>query len=356
MPVPRTILAPGYDVPRLIIGGWQVAEGHSESAVDRPRLFGLWEQLAEEGLNTFDCADIYTGVESLIGEFIRFAGGRRIQVHTKFVPDLDVLARINRQYVSRIIDRSLSRLGVETIDLVQFHWWDHAIPGYVETASWLDELRRAGKIRHLGVTNMDVPRLAALVDAGMPIVSNQVQYSVLDHRPEHGMADCCLPARVGLLCYGTVAGGFLSERWIGQADRAESLENRSLVKYRLIIDECGGWESFQRLLGVLRGIAVRHRVTIASVAQRYVLEKPAVAAAIVGMRSEASATAGIGTFGFALDDADRAAIATVLGTAPGPEGDVYGLERIPGGRHAAIMRYNLNEDRGDGGSGQAPRR
>lgn len=79
----------------------------------------------------------------------------RVQLHTKFVPDLSELAIVDSRYVTDIIDRSLQRLATERLDLVQFHWWDFSVPRYVETAFELDKLRRAGKIAHVGVTNFD---------------------------------------------------------------------------------------------------------------------------------------------------------------------------------------------------------
>src|SRR5258708_5213132 len=135
----------------------------------------------DAGITTFDCADIYTGVERLIGSFRRAypAHAKQVQIHTKFVPDLSDLRSIDRVQVEAIIDRSLTRLGQERLDLVQFHWWDLAMPRYVETALELDRLRRAGKIARIGVTNFDTPRLQELVDAGIPITSHQVQYSLV---------------------------------------------------------------------------------------------------------------------------------------------------------------------------------
>lgn len=335
----RVALAPDYRVPPVIIGGWQFSAGHSGTAVERDQLFRRWERMVEQGLDTFDCADIYTGVETLIGDFMR-ATGRRVQVHTKFVPDRSALAAIDKPYVERIVDRSLARLGVERLDLVQFHWWDYGVPGMVETAGWLDELRRAGKIRLLGVTNMDTERLRVLLDAGVPVASIQVQYSVLDRRPAAGMAALCLERGVSLLCYGTVAGGFLAETWRGAPDPVAQ-DNRSLVKYRLIIEECGGWPAFQRLLEGLAEVAGRHRASLSAVATRWTLDQAAVVAAIVGMRSDQSVASALRVLDLELDQHDRETIAAVL--PPAPPGDVYDLERVPGGAHAAIMRYELNK-------------
>src|SRR5438876_10870341 len=141
-------------------------------------------RFVEAGITTFDCADIYTGVEALIGSFRRAypSLARGVQVHTKFVPDVSELNTLERRYVEAIIDRSLRRLGMECLDLVQFHWWDFALPRYVDTALELDRLRRAGKIARLGVSNFDTRHLQELVAAGVPVVAHQLQYSLRDER------------------------------------------------------------------------------------------------------------------------------------------------------------------------------
>jgi len=297
----------------------------------------------EAGITTFDCADIYTGVELLIGSFRRAypAHAKQVQVHTKFVPDLSDLRSLDRAQVEAIIDRSLTRLGQERLDLVQFHWWDFAVPRYVETALELDRLRRAGKIARIGVTNFDTPRLEELVDAGIPITAHQVQYSLVDDRPTHGMVAYCRSQRIALLCYGTVCGGFLSERWLGKPAPSD-LANRSLAKYRLIIEDFGGWDLFQELLETLGRIAAAHGTDIASVATRAILDRNQVAAAIVGAvnTSHLPAHAGIGALRLRADD--LSSIASVTGRRQGPSGDIYDLERDREGAHGRIMKYELN--------------
>ena len=247
-----------------------------------------------------------------------------------------------------IIDRSLQRLAVKQLDLVQFHWWDYNTPRYVETALELDRLRRAGKIAQIGLTNFDTQRLGEIVSAGVPIVSHQVQYSLLDERPATAMVDYCRSHEVVLLCFGTVAGGFLSERWLDKSEpnRAGSradLSNRSLIKYKLIIEDFGGWDLFQELLGVLARIAAKYRTDIASVASRAILIDPRSAGAIVGA-TNASAPAIQCTHRspLRLDADDATAIAAVIGHRSGPNGDVYALERDRTGRHGQIMKYELN--------------
>ncbi len=338
--IPRVALAPGYTISRLLKGGWQLAGGHGP--VDTSAAMDDMDRFVDAGITTFDCADIYTGVEALIGAWLkrRRPAAGTVQIHTKYVPDLDRLQTHSRADVVRGVERSLTRLGVDCLDLVQLHWWDYDITGYVDAASWLDEHRRAGKIRHVGLTNFDQEHLSEIVAAGVPVTSHQVQYSVLDQRPANGMAARCVREHISLICYGGLAGGFLSDRYLRSPEPA-SLENRSLVKYRLIIDEFGGWKRFQDLLDALGEIAARHDVGIGSVAIRWVLDQPGVSGIIVGARHSRHLDDIRKSCSLMLDDKDRAAIARALSDSPGPVGDVYELERVKTGSHASIMRYNL---------------
>lgn len=332
-------------IPPLIKGGWQLAGGHG--AVDADAAVRDMFAFAEAGITAFDCADIYTGVEALIGRFLREwrahhgAQAPRILVHTKCVPDLSALPTLTRADLERTIDRSLQRLGVEQLDLVQFHWWDYDVPGMVDAALHLRDLQREGKIGAIGVTNCDTAHITALLEAGVPVATHQVQLSVLDRRPLGAMHTLCSAHGIRLLCYGALAGGFLHERWLNAPAPAEPLENRSLVKYRLIIDEFGGWDAFQTLLHQLARIAHAHHVRVGTVALRWVLERSGSPAAIVGARNAAHLRSTLDARALQLTPADHAAIAGCV-DGRGPLGDVYDLERIKGGTHAVIMRTGLN--------------
>jgi aryl-alcohol dehydrogenase-like predicted oxidoreductase len=340
--IPRFALADGYSVSRLIKGGWHLAGDHG--AIDARQARQDMASFVEAGITTFDCADIYRGVEELIGGFRREFPelARQVQIHTKFVPDLSDLPRVDRAYVERIIDRSLERLRMERLDLVQFHWWDFEVPGYVETALELERLRRAGKIARVGVTNFDARHLQELLAAGVRVEAHQLQYSLVDRRPAQGMVDLCRTHSIALLCYGTVCGGFLSERWLGVPPPAGPMENRSLIKYRLVIEDFGGWELFQELLRTLQAIAARHGVDIATVATRAVLDRPQVAAAIVGATSTRHLPAHGRTGSLELAADELAALERITARAQGPRGDVYELERDRSGPHGRIMKYELN--------------
>jgi aryl-alcohol dehydrogenase-like predicted oxidoreductase len=243
----------------------------------------------DAGLTTWDLADIYGPAEEFTGEFRRQLAATRgndalqaLQIFTKWVPQP---MRMTKKLVEESIQRSLRRLGVETIDLLQFHWWDYQDTNYLDALRYLSELQKEGKIRHLALTNFDTERMKLIYQAGIHVVSNQVQYSIIDRRPEVKMVPFCEQHNIKLLTYGTLCGGLLSETYLGKSEpRGPELSTVSLKKYKQMIDSWGGWSLFQELLIELKAIADKHRVSIANVAVRYILDKPAVAGVIVGAR------------------------------------------------------------------------
>lgn len=338
----RYSLTPDYSISRIIKGGWHLAGGHGN--IDRKTALMDMHQFVEAGITTFDCADIYTGVEVLIGGFLKTHQGAEIQVHTKYVPDYDALSTLKKEDTVKIIDRSLKRLGVERLDLVQFAWWDYQFPGYVETAQHLMDLKRDGKIRYIGITNFDAAHVAELQAAGVSVLCNQVQYSVLDQRVESDRPPSNQMLDIPYLCYGTLAGGFLSDAYLNKPEPQAPLENRSLTKYRLIIEEFGSWELFQVMLKTLKEIARQYEVEIGEVACKYILQQPQVAGVIVGARNSKHLRRLQKLDDFSLTQSDIRAIQTVIQKGSGPHGPFYALERNKTGKHGAIMKYNLNKD------------
>jgi aryl-alcohol dehydrogenase-like predicted oxidoreductase len=260
------------------------------------------------------------------------------------VPDLGNLANLTRADVAKAIETSLGRLGLERLDLVQFHWWDYEIDRQVEVAGWLKELRDEGKIANIGGTNFDTTQMQRMLDAGVPLVSMQVQYSLIDDRPSRSMAAAALAAGVSLLCYGSVGGGLFSERMLGRTEPQqpfrEPLDCQIQADCRRVW-RLGAVSGFAR---VLDEIARRHNSDIASVASRAVLERPAVAAVIVGARNRNHLHRNLGIPGLSLSQDDFARINAVLARANPVPGDVYALERDRSGRHGSVMKYNLNKE------------
>jgi len=273
----------------------------------------------EAGFTTWDLADHYGPAEDFIGDFRRRFAARHgadrlpeIQAFTKWVPHP---GRMTRHVVEDAISISLRRMGVECLDLLQFHWWDYKNDGYLDALKHLSDLQHEGKIRHLALTNFDTERLSVIAGHGIRVVSNQVQYSLIDRRPEVRMAKFCSDQPMMLLAYGTLLGGLLSEKYLGRPEpRRSELSTASLQKYKNMLDAWGDWSLFQELLVVLQQIANRHKVSIANVGVRYVLDRPAVAGVIVGARLGVAQhlADNARVFGVKLDADDLSMIEAVL--------------------------------------------
>jgi len=313
----RFQFAPDLTICRVLNGMWQVSGGHG--VIDPGRAVDEMFAYHDAGFTTWDLADHYGPAEDFIGDFRRRFAARNgaerlaeIQAFTKWVP---YPARMTRRVVEDAVGISLSRMGVECLDLLQFHWWDYGNASYLDALKHLGDLQRDGKIRHLALTNFDTERLRIIADHGIGVVSNQVQYSIVDRRPEARMASFCADHAMTLLAYGTLLGGLLSEKYLGRREpqRAE-LDTASLRKYKNMIDAWGGWTLFQELLAVLKQIADRHRVSVANIGVRYILDRPAVAGVIVGARLGVAQhlADNARVFDFALDADDQAMIEAVL--------------------------------------------
>ena len=112
----------------------------------------------------------------------------KIQGFTKFVPNPQ---KITRNFVQDSIQKSMKRMKVSSIDMLQFHWWDYYDKNYLVAIEFLDELQKKGLIKHLGLTNFDTIRFEEICQLGVKIVSNQTQYSILDRRPEIKLEKSC---------------------------------------------------------------------------------------------------------------------------------------------------------------------
>ncbi|MED5420754.1 MAG: aldo/keto reductase [Pseudomonadota bacterium] len=279
-----TKLAPDLEISKIVTGLWQIADMEREGQkLDPDQAARHMQTYTDAGLTTFDLADHYGSAEDIAGIFTsRYAKDDNVQILTKWVPEP---GKNDKYSVKEAIQRSLDRLKADTIDLLQYHAWNYADPSYLDDLFHLQECQEEGLIRHLGLTNFDTAHLNIVIETGIEVICNQISFSLLDQRAMNGMTRLCEEKGVRILAFGTLAGGFLTERWLDQPEPKEKdLETWSQMKYRRYISEAGGWEKFQNLLKTLKQVADQHNVSIANVAIRYILDQPGVGAAIIGAR------------------------------------------------------------------------
>lgn len=337
-------VARGSIASKIIRGLWQLAPGH-QSQGDNIAGVAPIKDAIDHGLTCFDCADIYPGTEALLKEAIAYAQARGVKtrVHTKYVPNRSQLAQLKPQDVEQAVQNSLDALGVDSLDLLQFHWWDFAESGYGKVLTVLNDLKQKGLIRNIGLTNFDLEHLKEATRYA-EIAAVQVQFSLFDRRPEGEFADFCQANGIKILAYGGLLGGFCSERWLHAKEPSlAELNNRSLVKYKLIIDELAteqqsGWEVFAKSLQVMAELAQKLGCSIANVAHAFLCTHAAVDQIIVGLSPVHFHEQNRGLQQIPL--LSHSDLSQLL-ALPHLTGKVYGLERQEGGKHAAVMRTEL---------------
>ncbi|MBE9004284.1 aldo/keto reductase [Fortiea sp. LEGE XX443] len=305
----RLQLTPDLSICRILNGMWQVSGAHGQIN-PKAAIQGMFQYM-DAGFTTWDLADHYGPAEDFIGEFRNQLIATRgkealanLQALTKWVPRP---RKMTKKLVEENINIALRRMNVESLDLMQFHWWEYEDKNYLDALKYMTELQTEGKIKHLALTNFDTKHLQIIIHAGIKIVSNQVQFSLVDRRPEVAMVQFCQQHDIKLFSYGAVCGGFLSETYLGKPEpRNVDLATASLRKYKNMIDAWGGWRLFQELLSTLKEIADKYGVTITNVALRYILDKPAVGGVIVGARLGVSEHIenNAKVFNFSLDQED----------------------------------------------------
>ncbi|KQY12805.1 aldo/keto reductase [Rhizobium sp. Root482] len=322
----RIALTKDLSISRIVCGLWQVADIEKNgTTVDPDRGADALQAYARDGFDTFDMADHYGSAELITGKLLaRYEGSSRPVAFTKWCPEPGPMTA---DVVRRGVEERLARLGVDRVDLLQFHWWSFEHPAWLDALHEMQRLREEGLIGALGLTNFDAGHLALALADGIDIATNQVSFSLIDRRAAGALSDLCAKSDVKLLAYGTLCGGFLSEKWLGQPEPA-TIADWSRSKYKRFIDTAGGWEAFQGILRAAAGIAAKHGVSISNVASRWVLEHQAVAATIVGARLGENEHRGdnLKVFSFTLDGEDHAALDAAFAATrpiPGDCGDEY---------------------------------
>ncbi len=280
----RTYISNDIEICRIINGMWQISGAHGP--INMEKALEAMGDFTDNGFITWDLADHYGPAEDFVKYFRKLRRKEHqepnLRFFTKWVPNPQP---ISKEIVRKAIDLSRRRMDMNVLDMVQFHWWDYQDKNYINAIEYLEELREEGIILSLGLTNFDSLHVEELCEMGIKIITNQVQYSIIDRRPEKFMTQVCQKYGIKLFAYGTLCGGLLSEKYLGKSEPYRSdLNTASLNKYKNMINRWGNWDLFQELLSTLNHIAKKYGVSISNIAVRYILENPIIAGAIIGVR------------------------------------------------------------------------
>jgi len=326
--VERVKLSKGLEISRAITGLWQIADMEKDGkTLDPAATSNFMEPYVIAGLNTFDMADHYGSAEIIAGYFQKNSPlGRETHMLTKWVPKP---GPVTREEVRAAVEERLNRLQTNRVDLLQYHAWSFTNPFWLDILLYLQEIQEEGLIGAIGTTNFDTAHLRIAKSVGVNIVSNQISYSLIDRRGSGDMADYCDQAGIKILAYGTLCGGFISNKWLGKAEpTGDQLSNWSLMKYKRFIDAAGGWDKFQHVLSEVNAVAQETGRSISTIASKYQLTRKAVGSVIIGARlgENAHIEDAAALFSFELSGSQIMRITNAIATLdpiPGDCGDEY---------------------------------
>jgi aryl-alcohol dehydrogenase-like predicted oxidoreductase len=280
--------------------------------IDRERSFAVLDAYVAAGFEFIDTADVYSvwhpgnqggESETILGEWFQHTGKRKqvvlaTKVGLAMTPEKKGLSK---QYILTEVEESLRRLQTDYIDLYQSHTDDETVP-QEETLAAYDELIRAGKVRAIGASNFSAARLASALEIAqqrnLPAYSClQPEYNLYDREKfEADLAGVCRQHEVGVICYFSLARGFLSGKYRNEADLAKSARGSS-VQRNYFNDR--GW----RILQALDHVADELNATPAQIALAWLIAQPLVTAPIASATSVEQLQELLGAVSLRLDEA-----------------------------------------------------
>ena len=340
----RTLGNSGTAVTDLALGTMTFGHEASEEASN-----AILDAYVEAGGNFIDTADVYTlGVsETIVGKWLSAhpSEAEQLVIATKGrfpMGDGPNDVGLSRRHLSRALDASLTRLGIETIDLYQMHAWDALTP-IEETLRFLNDAIAAGKILYYGFSNFTGWQLTKAVHVARAHgwaepVTLQPQYNLIVRGIEHEIVPAALDAGVGLLPWSPLGGGWLSGKYQRDvapegATRLGENPERGMEAWRGRNDDPRTW----RILDVVQEVADVHEASLSQVSLAWLLAQPAVTSVILGARTVEQLNDNLGASDLELTDAQLVALDEA--SAPRVEDYPYGApgrqqrnRRIEGGR------------------------
>ncbi|WP_141013868.1 aldo/keto reductase family protein [Nocardioides sambongensis] len=312
----RTLGNSGLRISSIAYGNW-LTHG---SQVEEEAATACVQRALEEGITTFDTADVYanTAAESVLGRAL--AGERRegLEIFTKVFwptgPGHHNDHGLSRKHIFESIDGSLRRLGTDYVDLYQAHRYDHETP-LEETMLAFADVVRAGKALYIGVSEWRAEEIRAAHELArelrVPLISNQPQYSMLWRVIEEEVVPTSRALGLSQIVWSPIAQGVLTGKYLpGQAPPAGSRAT----------DDKGGADMVKRWLDDdvlervqrLRPIAEETGLSLAQLAVAWVLQNDNVAAAIIGASRPEQVTENVKAAGVRLEPEVMSAIDDVL--------------------------------------------
>lgn len=277
----------------------------------------LIKQALEAGINFFDTANSYSdgSSEEIVGRALKdFARRDQVVVATKVYFPLSNLSQgLSRKNILQSIDDSLTRLGMEYVDLLQIHRWDYDTP-IEETLEALHEVVKSGKARHIGASSMHASQFAQALDLQKQnnwarFVSMQDQYNLIQREEENEMHPLCQREGIAVLPWSPLARGKLTRPW-GETT-ARSVSDNVMEKLYT-----GTEENDAAIVERLANVAADKGVTRAQVALAWLLHKPAVTAPIIGASREQQFAELVKAVDVELSSTDIAELETVYQPHP----------------------------------------
>ncbi|SEH55437.1 Predicted oxidoreductase [Rhizobium tibeticum] len=278
----------GLSIAPIVFGGnvfgWTADEKTS---------FDILDAFFDAGLNTIDTADVYSAwvpgnkggdSEEIIGKWLKRGKASRDKavIITKVGSDMGQGKSLKESYILKAVEDSLRRLRTDYIDLYLSHWPDENTP-YEETLGAFAKLKRQGKIRAIGCSNLDAAQLRASFDAaetsGVPRYDViQPEYNLYERASFEGpLADLCVKEEIGVITYFSLAAGFLSGKYRTKADTEGRAREGRVAQY---LDDKG-----LRILAALDKVAVETGAKPAEIALAWLLRKKGVTAPIASATS-----------------------------------------------------------------------
>lgn len=282
----RNLGTSGLRVMPLVLGGnvfgWTIDEAQS---------FAVLDAFVDHGFNAIDTADCYSAwapgnkggeSETIIGSWLKARPGMRdkVTIFTKVgsITGGPHEGGLTEAYMLPACERSLSRLGIDEIDLYFAHWPDPLGTSYEETLGAFLKLQKAGKVKAIGVSNVDAAALQTSLDvakaSGLPAYQVlEPEYNLYDRTGFEGaLQDLCVAKNIGVVTYFSLASGFLSGKYRSAADFGKSARGGNMQKYMT--------DKGAKILAALDGVSSAHSATPAEVALAWLMAQPGVTAPI----------------------------------------------------------------------------